>query len=272
MKENNLITTENNFAVIVNDIMNGDKSLSYSALSQFLKSPKHFKESKLNKEVTKAMEEGKIFHMACLEPEKFKAKYWVLDDSEKCLEIGGAKPRATKLYKEWLSSEVSNHPDQIMLSQEDYDTYMNMSNALKMNSATKDLIANLTDKEKGFEFEHDGFKIRGFIDGVGLDDRSKYIIDLKKAADADWNKNRWDVERKNLDMQGGLYSKKEGVDRYYLIYIDKGCNITVVQLTPERLEKGFEKFEFALGKFQECAETNGWNSSYEFYNNGLIQF
>ena len=93
----------------VEQIMSGEKHLSFSALKEFMTSPKHFYAYKTNKETTKAMEAGKLFHMAILEPEKFKETYWVLDDSEKVLEIGGGNPRATKVYKEWIIEQDSKN-------------------------------------------------------------------------------------------------------------------------------------------------------------------
>lgn len=260
---------ESNFAQRVNDVMNGVKAESYSGLSKLLKSPRHYKEYRDGViEQTKAMKEGIMFHMACLEPEKFAEKYWVLDDLEKCDEIGGAKPRSTKAYKEWVQEQDSLNSGRERVSKEDYDTFMRMSNALQFNSATKKLMAGLIEKEKAIEFEYDGFKIRGKIDGVG----DSYILDLKKAANSEFKKVKWDIKDMNYDMQGAIYSHAVNKADYYLIYIDKACNILVVKLSKETIEQGWEKFETALSSFQECAEQDLWNGSYEFYNGGYIVF
>lgn len=259
-------------------IMSGENGLSYSACSAFLKSPKHFYEYKTNKETTPAMIEGQIFHMACLEPERFKAKYWVLDDTDKCKEIGGAKPRSTNKYKDWVIEQDSLNPNKERLSKEDYDLYMRMSEALKKNKSSGILMNNLTETEKDFEFEHDGFKLRGKIDGRGelKEDinffrKGKYLLDLKKVADASFKKVRWNIADMNYDLQGGLYSKAERVGNYYLVFIDKGCNITVIKLLAETLETGFIKLENTLSEFTRCAEEDSWFDSYDFFNNGFIQ-
>ena len=266
---------EFDFNTEIEQIMQGERALSYSALRAFLKSPKHFKEYKTDKEVTKAMKEGKQFHMACLEPEKFKNTYWVLDDSEKCQELinGGAKsPRATKEYKAWLVEQDSKNEGKERLSKEDYDTFMNMSEALRNNSSSGKFMNNLTSTEEYFEFETDGFHICGVIDGRGVNEDVNFKIDLKKVADASYEKVKWEIERSGYHMQGGLYTRAEPHEEYYLIYIDKGCNITVVQLSSECLDRGYSRFEFALAKFQECAESDLWDSSYEFYNGGHILY
>jgi hypothetical protein len=275
-----LKTALSEFDENIERIMSGEKALSYSALSAFLKSPKHYYEYCTDKETTPAMKEGQIFHMACLEPEKFAEKYWVLDDSEKCKEIGGSKPRNTNKYKDWVVSQELLHKGKERISQEDYNTFMRMSEALKKNKSSKILMNNLTDKEKAFDFEHDGFKFKGKIDGCGeLKENNfynyplgKFQIDLKKVADASYKKIRWNIQDMNYDLQGGLYSASQRVRNYFLIFIDKSCNITVVRILPENLDKGFIKLENALAEFTRCAEENQWHGSYDFFNGGFINY
>ena len=250
----------------IDQIMSGNKNLSFSALKAFLKSPKHFFAYKIDKDTTKAMNEGKAFHMAILEPEKFKTKYWVLDDSDKVAEIGGAKPRATKPYKEWVADQQSQNADKEQISKEDYELYLKMGNYLYECSATKDLMNGLTEKEKSFEFTYDGFKIKGQIDGEGSD----YLLDLKKVADASYDKIRWVIRDMLYDMQGGIYSFAARKKNYYLIFIDKGINVTVVKLSEKALNEGFAKFIGAISEFRRCAEEDAWYSSYEFFNGGHI--
>lgn len=254
----------------VEQIMSGEKHLSFSALKAFMTSPKHFYAYKTDKETTKAMEAGKLFHMAILESEKFKENYWVLDDSEKCAELinnGSKSPRATTIYKDWLSAEVSKHEGQEMISKEDYDLYLSMGAYLHQNNATKHLMNGLIEKESDFEFEHLGFNVKGKIDGLGSD----YIIDLKKVADASFKKVRWIIEDMMYDMQGGIYCASKRIKKYYLIFIDSSCSVTVVKLSEGSIQSGFGKFEIALDEFRRCAEEDLFNSSYEFFNGGFIE-
>ena len=268
LKEN----TKENFQLVINEIMNGKKCLSYSALSKFLQSPKHFMFYKTEKVVTKSMEQGKMFHLACLEPDKFKNRYWILDDTDKCKEIGGKSPRSTKLYKSWLLEKKSENQGKELIKKEDYDVFINMSKALRYNNATSSFFKNAIDFEKKFKFEYNNFVISGSIDIVGEDNNGKYIIDLKKVTDSSFQKIKWDIDTMNYDLQGYIYSAAENCSRYYLIYIDTACNITVVKFLPETIDRGFNKFDFSIEKFIECAEQDLWNSSYEFYNNGYYNY
>lgn len=255
------------FTKEIEQIMSGEKHLSFSALKAFMQSPKHFYAYKMEKETTKAMEAGKLFHMAILEPEKFKETYWVLDDSLKVLEIGGGNPRATKVYKEWILEQDSLNVGKERISKDDYDLYLSMGAYLNQNHATKFLMSGLIEKESEFEFEHLGFKIKGKIDGLGSD----YEIDLKKVADASFKKVRWIIEDMMYDMQSGIYCFSKRIKKYYLIFIDSSCSVTVVKLSEGTIQNGFGRFEIALDEFRRCAEEDKFNSSYEFFNGGFIE-
>lgn len=251
----------------IEQIMNGEKHLSFSALKAFMQSPKHFYAYKTNKETTNAMEVGKLFHMAILEPDKFINTYWVLDDSAKVLEIGGGNPRATKIYKEWIVDQDALNTGKERISKDDYDLYLSMGAYLKQNDASKDLMNGLIEKELDFEFEHLGFNVKGKIDGKGSD----YIIDLKKVADASFKKVRWIIEDMMYDMQAGIYCSAVRIKKYYLIFIDASCSVTVVKLNEGTIQNGFGRFEIALDEFRRCAEEDKFYSSYEFFNGGFIE-
>ena len=250
------------------EIMTGVKGLSFSALKAFRQSPKHFFKYKTEKETTEAMNQGKMFHMAILEPEKFMATYWVLDDSAKVLEIGGGNPRATNKYKEWLIEQDKLNKGKERIKKDDYDSYLAMGEYLMQCSATRDLMAGLTEKEYPFEFIQDDFLITGRIDGKR---KREYAIDLKKIADASFKKCKWAVVDMLYDMQGAIYSHASGVEKYFLIFIDSGCNVTVIKLSEETLQRAFGEFSVSLSEFRRCVEENLFYASYEFYNNGFIE-
>ena len=186
----------------IEQIYKKEKHLSFSALKAFLQSPRHFFRYKTEKETTPAMEEGKMFHMAILEPDVFRQKYWVLDDKAKCEEIGGKVPRNTKVYKEWQQKQIDLNPGKELISKEDYDLYLKMGDYLGECSATKWIMEGLIHREKDFKFEHNGFIIKGKIDGEGKD----YCMDLKKVADASFKKVKWVIYDMFYPMQGAIYS------------------------------------------------------------------
>jgi hypothetical protein len=254
------------FNTIIEKIMSGEKALSYSSLKQFLESPRHFKKFMTEPTTSKAMEEGKRFHMSVLETEKFMEKYWCLDDSEKVKEIGGGNPRATNLYKSWIQEERAKRKGMELIQVDEWNMYMTMKKSLYSNSETRPIMEALTEKESFMSIDFDGLKINMKIDGKSSD----IIIDLKKVENSKYKKVKWKIFDEYYDMQGGLYSYATGIKNYKLIFIDPDSNISVVRLMETTLEEGFGKFKMAISKFIECAEQDLWNSSYEFWNGGYV--
>jgi len=255
------------FKAEIEAIMSGEKGLSFSSLKAFLTSPMHFYRYKTDKKTTDAMAEGTAFHMAVLQPEKFKETYFVLDDTEITARIGGARPTATKEYKAWMETEIASNPGRIMLSQDKYDLFLRMRSYLTVCSATKDIMTSLKFTEKPFTFDYEGFKITGQIDG-GNDE---YIVDLKKVADASIQKVKWTVRDMLLDMQASIYLMAEKKEKYFLIFIDNDCNVSVVKLCMETIAQGLAKFDGAINGFRRCAEEDLFFSSYEFWQGNFIE-
>lgn len=252
------------FRVEIEQIYKKEKHLSFSALKAFLESPKHFYRYKTEKATTEAMEGGKRFHMAILEPVKFTQKYFVFDDSQKVIEIGGGNPRGTNKYKEWKQEQLELNAGRQSISKDEYELYIQMGEYLKVNTATAGLMEGLIQKEKKFEFEYGGFIIEGKIDGEGND----YLIDLKKVSNASFKKVKWLIFDMFYHMQGAIYCKAASKSNYYLIFVDESINVTVVKISQETLQVGFAAFEAALAEFERCIEEDAFNASYEFYNGG----
>src|ERR1044072_4242689 len=103
-----IISRQQHIDSIIHRLMCHEDHLSYSSLSCFKQSPEKFINYKMGiKEETDAMLYGSMMHCLSLEPADFYNRYHVIDDTEKCAEIGGAKPRATKVYKEWYANAIS---------------------------------------------------------------------------------------------------------------------------------------------------------------------
>lgn len=256
------------FKAEIDAIIEGEKGLSFSSLKAFLQSPHSFYKYKTEKKTSQSMQDGIAFHMAVLQPERFDETYFVLDDTDKCAEIGGASPRSTKAYKEWYSSQIEANNPKILLKKDDYDTFKKMSNYLRLNSATKGLMEGLKSTEEDFSLEYEGLLVTGKIDGIGED----YIVDLKKVADASLQKVRWLIRDMAYNMQGAIYCMAKKKENYFLIFIDDNCECTVVKLCSETLAEGLAKFDGAINGFRSCVEIDGgFFQSYEFFNNGYVE-
>lgn len=161
---------------LLNKILTKEEYLSYSSLSQFKKSPKDFVEYKFGeRKETDAMAYGTLLHTLVLQPETIDSKYAVYDDADICASIGGAKPRATKLYKEDKAIFEAQNQGKLIISLDDFNEADKVANNVKFNRSASSIIKQCTEFEKGYEWEFMNLKFKGFIDAKG----DKCMFDLK---------------------------------------------------------------------------------------------
>lgn len=260
---------------MIADLLSGEKSLSFTALKNFSDSPTDFVEYVMKvKVVTPAMEFGTLVHTLILEPALFDERYYAIDDTIKCEEISGSdwkdqgkKPRATKLYKEWMMTEKLNAGDKIVIKTVDYQKARIMANNVLYNRASKAILARCPNKETGIQWEYMNYKFRGFIDADG----DKDIGDIKVMPDASKRPAMRTIADRMLYLQAVMYLSGKGYKKddkhpnYYIIAVDRKGGVGVYKLPPLMIKIGFEKYEWLIGKFNDCMIDNRWNESYDFW-------
>lgn len=251
------------FDIYIESIMNGERALSFSSFKNFALSPRNFFKNRMFKKTTDAMTEGKQFHMCCLEPDKYNKKYIVLDDTDKCEEIGGAKPRSTAKYKAWKAEqlfEIESKGREIVDKDKDA-LFRSMSEYLRLNNYSNRYLSQCNNPESKHDFEFAGFKWTSRIDEMC----NKFTVDLKKMADVSDKKIIWTAKDQWLDYQGALYSLPTGVEKHIIIAIDVAHNINAIEVTQERMEFCLNRLEYFADKFRECAEQDLWHEGKNFF-------
>lgn len=250
-------------AEIIQKLMRGESTLSYSSLSNFKSSPREFIDYKLKVvKQTDAMAFGSMVHCLILEPEDFSNRYFVLEDAEICASIGGAMPRGTKAYKEWKAAQIEAAEGKTIITQQDYQDAYYMALNVTHNRAAGKILRLATAHEKPIEWEMKNFKFRGIIDGEGED----VVFDLKTCADASPKKFQRDIISMDYYLQAALYLKGIGkMKRYFIIAIDKNNGVSVHQLSDSLIEHGINEVESLLDKFNECILTDEFDTSYDFW-------
>ncbi len=248
---------------IVGRLLSKESHLSYSSLTQFKDSPKAFIDYKLKSyEQTDAMIYGAMVHCLILEPAEFENRYYVLDDAEIIMEIGGAKPRATTAYKQWKLEEVIKSDGKIVVSSDDYTSAKIQSLNVRHNYAAKLVMNKVIETEKKIEWEDKNFLFKGVIDGFG-----SVIVDLKSCADASPRKFQRDIVSMDYHLQAALYLKGIGKNLpYYIIAFDKSNGVSVHQLTETLLTHAMKEVDTLLDQFNKCILEDGFNKSYDFYS------
>src|SRR5690606_10302647 len=244
---------------LIKDIKSGSSKLSYSALSKFKRSPNAFINYKIKAfETTDSMLLGKLVHAMVLEPHTVDDQFFT--DAEKVAEIGGASPRSTKAYKEWKAEQISLYPNKELVSADALKLAERMANAVLNNRAAKQVLSLIQQTEHKIEWDFEGLKFISFLDGIG-----EVIIDLKICADAEPRKFQRDIIYQNYHLQAGVYTTAVGeVLPYYIIAVDRECEVSVHHLMEDLVLKGVSIFEQLVREFKQCIETRNFSESFEY--------
>lgn len=206
--------------------------------------------------------DGSALHCFILEPEEFDNRFWFINDTDIIEEIGGAKPRATKRYKEWKIEIQNDNLDKQEISYEWYLHLTLIEEKLKAIPQVKQLLAN-TKKEKAYFKKLNGINCKCKVDAVNI---GNYIVDLKgfKETPNPYNFLR-NLKKYNLDRQAALYCDILGLDQFWFICVEKTYPYTVgiYEVSAETLQAGREKYEYLL----EVHKNNLNNYDKEYVNN-----
>lgn len=249
---------------IVSNLLTHKSHLSFSSLMQFADSPKDFIEYKLReKEETDAMIYGTLVHCLILEPDKFNERYVVCNDKDIMVAIGGAKPRATKQYKEWKAIFEQENSDKIIIDSDTYNLAVSTQvNALN-NRAFYTKLKGEGENEKKIEWDFLNFKFKGIIDRTTTDFR----LDIKTCQNANPKEFQRDIIKRKLYLQAAMYEIGEGIRKpHILLAIDAkgGCSAHV--LDGELVNYGIKEYERLVNDFNRCILEDKFNESYEFWS------
>ncbi|GHE35134.1 PD-(D/E)XK nuclease-like domain-containing protein [Sphingobacterium griseoflavum] len=236
----------------------GELYLSYSSLSNFRKSPKHFVNYKLfGTDDTDSILLGKVLHCLVLEPQNFDKTYAIAPECD----------RRTKDGKATYNAFLESSKDKTVVSNSIYTSAVEMAISVLSNEQSKALLDSALFKEKRVDWERHGFKFLSFLDAEGED----YVVDLKSMPDADPKKVQREILSRCLWLQGGMYLEAIDQDKdYYIIAVDKKGNVSVHLLMKSLIEYGKSEFKRLCGDFEDCLSTNSWLKSYEYRSHNGI--
>lgn len=255
---------------LIDSIMSGQSHLSFSSIKAFATGgPRGFINYKLDKKSSGAMENGKAFHCAILEPERYADEYFVFDDSAKCAELvsnGAKSPRATAEYKAWKASELAKFEGKIEVSADDHENFLNMAAYFRECNLTSKVFSDITDTEKNYFFDRGGFKINAKVDAL----IPCSSIDIKTIAQCNDKKCRWAINDNMYLMQGGVYSLATGIKKHQIIFIDSDCNVGMYTMGADKISQAVDQFDYYLSMFRDAAESGDWTIGAEFFNGEVI--
>lgn len=249
---------------LISRLLNQETHLSFSSLMAFRDSPQTFINYKFGqKEETEAMVYGAMVHCLVLEPEDFNNRYHCLDDRDICAQIGGAKPRATKAYKEWKEAAMAECGNKTLVETDEFLHAQRVAKNILTNEASAKIMSLCPQRETKLEWNFLNFRFLGYKDLDG----EKARADLKTCPDANPRKFQREIADKGYHIQAAMYSYGSGDNKpYYIIAVDKKGGVSVNKLPERMMEIGLIQYQWLVDKFNECILKDAFHKSYDFYS------
>lgn len=211
----------------------GKHALSSSSLRSILDSPNRYLEDlKKPRKESEALIIGKLVHECFLEPDKFYAKQYIDTDrtnSKIFLEAveqhgeGNVYKTKTRNICEWIVQKLHNN-EKIMS------------------------IRNNAEVEVPGIKMYNGIAIRGKADII----KGDTIYDLKTTIADLENFAKWDVDKKNYDLQAYIYTRLFNLNKFAFIAINKVTrDIGLITVPEEVLARGEVKFNLAIKAYND---------------------
>lgn len=236
--------------------------ISYHGIKEFQRTPAHFYAAYLDpnappRDESKALIDGSIHHMALLEPGKFEATYLRLDDTDIINEIGGARPRTTKRYSEWL--EYSQVPGKTNMIATEYDRFMAMARAVQEHPMLRDLLpACETEVSAHWVCPGTGVECRSRADLVHAD----FIADYKTCEDASDEAISRAVWNYGYAGQAEMYMTAFRKTIFILIFQEKKypylVNVKYLTADQDYVKYYTGKRIATLRRYTECLKSGVW--------------
>ncbi len=244
--------------------------ISKSGLDLISQTPAHYyahylDPSREKDEPTPALKLGSAVHAAILEPELFANEYWAVDDAAIISEIGGAKPRATARYREWLLEKERQNAGKEMLTADQFKHCLRMRDAVWSHPGAAYLL-NDGYREQSFFFTDPMTDAPCKIRPDFLNPSIRWITDVKTTEDASpaafgrsFYNYRYHVQA--AFILDGL-AAIEGAPWQGIAFIAVEKNppyaVAVYYATPEDIADGRVAYRGNLLTYMECKQRNQW--------------
>jgi exodeoxyribonuclease VIII len=224
-------------------------AISNSKLTYLAKSPAHFKHlEEVGFKETEALEFGRAFHCAILEPDKFLSSYMALPQVDK----------RTKEGKALFSDFIERNMGKCFLGQEEFDKILTMSKKLLSSPAVCELLQGEYEQEFYWTDEQTGIDCKSKLD---VYNRGVRVVDIKTTESADPETFHRSIFKYAYHRQGGMYiDATQEVLPYYIIAIEKDAphEFSILRLSEEVLEYGRKEYKSLLEKCAQCRANNYW--------------
>ena len=199
---------------------------------------------------TDAMKLGSAVHCVLLEPFDFDNRYIVLDDSKIVAEIGGARPTATKKYREWFNEFEAENKGKIFLTRKEKDIIDKIKQKCDISGITDTYFDSgeaenkITGTVIDFDQQFDALCIVDY-------DTEFMSVDLKTTSKP-LHKFRYDANELGYDIQARLTNAINGKEFVFVVVQTvEPYDIGVFTCSESFMDRGKMKINKALDNYTE---------------------
>lgn len=263
------------FSKLVERIEAREISQSFSAISKFMLSPRHYMAYKLKEfKATKPMVFGDLVDCLLTTPDELEARFMVLPDGASFAShagltkyaefLGISCPETLKVdERKVIVKEKLEALDKRIVTADEKANAERIVKALWANDAAKFILEIGTQTQKDIEFEAFGWNWRGKLDIYGAD---AGIADVKKVPTARFIDCYRSIEKMHYETQAAIYQKGVGGQLpFYFLCFDATAHCSVIQLSQARIDAAWNKLADTMEAFERCIALNEWNKSYDFW-------
>jgi hypothetical protein len=231
--------------------------LSQSDLAWLKKSPRHFQlRSTLRKE-SEAMDFGTRFHMAVLEPARFKEMHVCEPDKILGELVNKRKPAHREYLEQWALENV----DKIICTSQQLEDITVMIQELAANKAIRDLLTGGT-SECVATWTYRGVRMKGKADVHNPNSPfGNTLVDLKKTRSAWPHDFARSIHNYDYDYQCYAYSIGFGASRSFIVAAEDKPPYGVGVYDMEAWQDlGQQKLDHVIDIYLRCMESGEWPS------------
>lgn len=234
------------------------EGLAQSDLTQYLKSPRHFE---LREHIDRDSDEmafGTMFHMAFLEPARFKESYIIAPQT---MPNGEMINRRSSKHREYLEAFQEDNLDKIVCSEKDMELLTAMLNEMARTPLLRELF-NGGQSECTATWDYRGLKCKGRADYFTAETlHGRVVLDLKTSQHASHDKFARSIHNYAYDCQSAWYRDGFQADKFLFVVIEKskypGIGIYDGDLW---YELGKRRLDRCIDRHLECVSKNHWPS------------
>jgi len=192
-----------------------------------------------------------------LEPETAIERVYIIDDEKMIQLIGGKRPTATKVYKEWLADEHATAGDRFIINKsgnESMETVQTLVDKCMADPVISALVNNVQYQSSVFWKDTDsGVLCKTRPDVVHIN--KKVVLDIKTTVSASPSAFSRQAAKLGYPLQAALQMRgvvqggmMDAVDLYYYLVVEKSApyNVQLYRFTDEDIAAANEKLDDAL--------------------------